>query len=199
MLRELRMEALAWARERAATTGNEVDAMGLLDPKQFDERNVRRRVYDALNVLMAIGVIERDKATRKIVWKGLPAKRRDEQDMLEVRGAERQPTRCAHSDYDGNSRSPSLRCRRLRRRHTAPPRCCARRASRPRSRPLPPPGLTPRPAPCRCPLVSRAQPQQLQQQRGRVARCGVQNRRPRRPRRCHDVPLCCATPRRESF
>lgn len=81
MLHELRTKALEHAR---GVAGHDVDPMTILDPKQFDERNVRRRVYDALNVLMAIGVIERDKTTRRIIWKGLPAKRRDEQDMLEV-------------------------------------------------------------------------------------------------------------------
>lgn len=34
-----------------------------------DEKNVRRRVYDSLNVLMAMGIIERDRKT--IVWRGL--------------------------------------------------------------------------------------------------------------------------------
>ena len=53
--------------------------------QQFDERNVRRRVYDALNVLMAVGVISKDKLARKIVWKGLANKGQDEAEMLEVR------------------------------------------------------------------------------------------------------------------
>jgi hypothetical protein len=35
-----------------------------------DERNVRRRVYDALNVLMAAGVVEKDAAAKKVFWKG---------------------------------------------------------------------------------------------------------------------------------
>lgn len=36
----------------------------------YDEKNIRRRVYDALNVLLAIGVIQKDKKT--ITWSGLP-------------------------------------------------------------------------------------------------------------------------------
>lgn len=37
---------------------------------QYDEKNIRRRVYDALNVLMAMGIIERER--KDIFWKGLP-------------------------------------------------------------------------------------------------------------------------------
>ncbi|KAL5231440.1 hypothetical protein ABZP36_030216 [Zizania latifolia] len=38
--------------------------------QQFDEKNIRRRVYDALNVLMAMDIISKDK--KEIQWKGLP-------------------------------------------------------------------------------------------------------------------------------
>ncbi|KAK9291225.1 hypothetical protein L1049_009413 [Liquidambar formosana] len=38
---------------------------------EFDEKNIRRRVYDALNVLMALDVINKDK--KEIHWKGLPS------------------------------------------------------------------------------------------------------------------------------
>jgi len=41
-----------------------------LDGQLYDEKNIRRRVYDALNVLMAIGVITKEKKT--ITWVGLP-------------------------------------------------------------------------------------------------------------------------------
>ena len=37
---------------------------------QYDEKNIRRRVYDALNVLMAMGIISRER--KEIFWKGLP-------------------------------------------------------------------------------------------------------------------------------
>ncbi|KAM5560097.1 hypothetical protein ABKV19_021314 [Rosa sericea] len=37
---------------------------------QFDEKNIRRRVYDALNVLMAMDIITKEK--KQIQWKGLP-------------------------------------------------------------------------------------------------------------------------------
>lgn len=41
-----------------------------LDIAQSDEKNIRRRVYDALNVLMAMGIIKKQKKT--ILWVGLP-------------------------------------------------------------------------------------------------------------------------------
>ncbi|KAI7746105.1 hypothetical protein M8C21_020893, partial [Ambrosia artemisiifolia] len=40
------------------------------DQKQYDEKNIRRRVYDALNVLMAMDIISKDK--KEIQWRGLP-------------------------------------------------------------------------------------------------------------------------------
>ena len=39
-------------------------------PTKFDEKNIRRRVYDALNVLMAMNIIIKDK--KAIMWRGLP-------------------------------------------------------------------------------------------------------------------------------
>mmetsp|Transcript_2999 Transcript_2999/g.9184 ORF Transcript_2999/g.9184 Transcript_2999/m.9184 type:complete len:279 (+) Transcript_2999:222-1058(+) len=39
-------------------------------PREFDEKNIRRRVYDALNVLMAMDIIEKSK--KEIRWRGLP-------------------------------------------------------------------------------------------------------------------------------
>jgi len=38
--------------------------------QQYDEKNIRRRVYDALNVLMAMDIISKDK--KEIQWKGFP-------------------------------------------------------------------------------------------------------------------------------
>lgn len=40
------------------------------DPSGYDEKNIRRRVYDALNVLMAMGIILKDR--KDITWQGLP-------------------------------------------------------------------------------------------------------------------------------
>lgn len=41
-----------------------------IQQQQYDEKNIRRRVYDALNVLMAMDIISKDK--KEIQWKGLP-------------------------------------------------------------------------------------------------------------------------------
>jgi hypothetical protein len=38
--------------------------------KNHDDKNIRRRVYDALNVLMAMDIITKDK--KEITWQGLP-------------------------------------------------------------------------------------------------------------------------------
>jgi len=42
----------------------------MIGRKAYDEKNIRRRVYDALNVLMAMGIISKDK--KEITWIGLP-------------------------------------------------------------------------------------------------------------------------------
>jgi len=41
--------------------------------KNHDDKNIRRRVYDALNVLMAMDIITKDK--KEITWRGLPGRR----------------------------------------------------------------------------------------------------------------------------
>ncbi|TPX65777.1 hypothetical protein SpCBS45565_g04945 [Spizellomyces sp. 'palustris'] len=55
---------------------------------KFDHKNIRRRVYDALNVLMAMDIIEKDR--KEIRWTGLPAEGsfRRELDVLQRRNAE---------------------------------------------------------------------------------------------------------------
>ena len=40
------------------------------EKQQYDMKNIRRRVYDALNVLMAMNIIEKEK--KEIRWVGLP-------------------------------------------------------------------------------------------------------------------------------
>ena len=60
------------------------------DPKfcadqAYDEKNIRRRVYDALNVLMAMDIISKEK--KEITWTGLPATAK--QDDLETLRAEK--------------------------------------------------------------------------------------------------------------
>ena len=46
----------------------------------FDEKNIRRRVYDALNVLMAMDIISKDK--KEIRWQGLPSAPADRAERL---------------------------------------------------------------------------------------------------------------------
>jgi hypothetical protein len=51
------------------------------DPNaSFDEKNIRRRVYDALNVLMAMDIISKQK--KEITWKGLPTAAKQDMDSM---------------------------------------------------------------------------------------------------------------------
>jgi len=55
----------------------EVDSVGTAGKKKrgaagHDEKNIRRRVYDALNVLDALNIISKEK--KEIRWKGLPSR-----------------------------------------------------------------------------------------------------------------------------
>jgi hypothetical protein len=77
-------------RDKKTTTYNEVAdelvkdfAMSELNEElKYDEKNIRRRVYDALNVLMALDIISKDK--KSISWRGFPSCicENDEQDAL---------------------------------------------------------------------------------------------------------------------
>jgi len=49
---------------------------------QYDQKNIRRRVYDALNVLMAMNIISKEK--KEIKWIGLPTNSAQECHNLEV-------------------------------------------------------------------------------------------------------------------
>lgn len=51
-------------------------------------KNIRRRVYDALNVLMAMNIIEKEK--KEIRWVGLPTSSLQECRRLEEEKAKRQ-------------------------------------------------------------------------------------------------------------
>lgn len=48
---------------------------------QYDQKNIRRRVYDALNVLMAMNIISKEK--KEIRWIGLPTNSLQECQQLE--------------------------------------------------------------------------------------------------------------------
>lgn len=95
-LRHFSMKVCEKVESKGTTTYNEV-ADELVaefskpdDPKfcadqAYDEKNIRRRVYDALNVLMAMDIISKEK--KEITWKGLPATAK--QDDLESLRAEK--------------------------------------------------------------------------------------------------------------
>ncbi|KAL6902367.1 hypothetical protein ACP4OV_005243 [Aristida adscensionis] len=86
-LRQFSMKVCEKVESKGRTTYNEVadelvaeftDPNNNIEPpdpdnpnaQQYDEKNIRRRVYDALNVLMAMDIISKDK--KEIQWKGLP-------------------------------------------------------------------------------------------------------------------------------
>uniref|UniRef100_A0A2I3GBB8 Transcription factor n=1 Tax=Nomascus leucogenys TaxID=61853 RepID=A0A2I3GBB8_NOMLE len=50
--------------------------------KAYDQKNIRRRVYDALNVLMAMNIISKEK--KEIKWIGLPTNSAQECQNLEI-------------------------------------------------------------------------------------------------------------------
>ncbi|XP_073033675.1 transcription factor-like protein DPB [Primulina eburnea] len=81
-LRQFSMKVCEKVESKGRTTYNEVadelvaefadpsNCVTSPDQQQYDEKNIRRRVYDALNVLMAMDIISKDK--KEIQWKGLP-------------------------------------------------------------------------------------------------------------------------------
>jgi len=77
-LRHFSMMVCQKVQQMGTTTYNEVAdelvnnvvALREKEGSMYDEKNIRRRVYDALNVLMALDIISKDK--KEIKWKGLP-------------------------------------------------------------------------------------------------------------------------------
>uniref|UniRef100_A0A2P2LPH5 Transcription factor-like protein DPB n=2 Tax=Rhizophora mucronata TaxID=61149 RepID=A0A2P2LPH5_RHIMU len=81
-LRQFSMKVCEKVESKGTTTYNEVadelvaefadpsSSVSSPDQQQYDEKNIRRRVYDALNVLMALDIISKEK--KEIHWKGLP-------------------------------------------------------------------------------------------------------------------------------
>ena len=81
-LRHFSMKVCEKVESKQRTTYNEVadelvaefskpDDPRFCADQAYDEKNIRRRVYDALNVLMAMNIITKEK--KEIMWKGLPA------------------------------------------------------------------------------------------------------------------------------
>lgn len=85
-LRHFSLMVCKKVEEKGKTTYNEVaDELVLAVVQEhreqnYDEKNIRRRVYDALNVLMAMDIITKDK--KEITWKGLPSGATQDADML---------------------------------------------------------------------------------------------------------------------
>ncbi|CAM9095260.1 unnamed protein product [Hapterophycus canaliculatus] len=80
-LRHFSVKVCRKVEEKGTTTYNEVadelvqelaaeGELGSGKEPHYDDKNIRRRVYDALNVLMAIDIISKDR--KEIKWKGLP-------------------------------------------------------------------------------------------------------------------------------
>ncbi|KAK4776096.1 hypothetical protein SAY87_024057 [Trapa incisa] len=81
-LRQFSMRVCEKVESKGRTTYNEVadelvaefadpcNSLTTPDQQQYEEKNIRRRVYDALNVLMAMDIISKDK--KEIQWRGLP-------------------------------------------------------------------------------------------------------------------------------
>ena len=88
------MKVCEKVKQKGVTTYNEVadelvqeycsysnESMSI-DYWSYDQKNVRRRVYDALNVLMAMKIISKEK--KEIKWIGLPCNKKQECDELEL-------------------------------------------------------------------------------------------------------------------
>lgn len=79
-LRHFSMKVCEKVRKKGTTSYNEVadELVGeftntlnnTVTDQQYDQKNIRRRVYDALNVLMAMNIISKEK--KEIRWLGLP-------------------------------------------------------------------------------------------------------------------------------
>ncbi|XP_058055005.1 transcription factor Dp [Anopheles bellator] len=80
-LRHFSMKVCEKVQAKGTTTYNEVanelvaeetqnNNSPVADPATYDQKNIRRRVYDALNVLMAMKIISKEK--KEIRWHGLP-------------------------------------------------------------------------------------------------------------------------------
>jgi len=100
-LRHFSMKVCEKVEQKGRTTYNEVaDELvaefvnaGIVgdageDGVQYDEKNIRRRVYDALNVLMAMEIITKEK--KQILWKGLPSNTQQESTRMQMDLSSRQ-------------------------------------------------------------------------------------------------------------
>ncbi len=56
--------------------------MNFLILKAYEQKNIRRRVYDAINVLLAMNIIAKDK--KDIRWVGFPVNALFECELIDV-------------------------------------------------------------------------------------------------------------------
>jgi hypothetical protein len=108
-LRHFSAKVCAKVEEKGVTTYNEVaddlvQEIGL-EMGKCDHKNIRRRVYDALNVLMAIDIIRKEK--KEIRWLGLPNEAADDFRSLE---AERAALLERNAEKSRNLREVLRRC-----------------------------------------------------------------------------------------
>lgn len=89
-LRHFSMRVCQKVKEKGVTSYNEVadelvaeecEDAGTPVTGSYDQKNIRRRVYDALNVLMAMNIISKEK--KEIKWLGLPTSSAQECDEIE--------------------------------------------------------------------------------------------------------------------
>lgn len=90
-LRHFSMMVCKKVEEKGETTYNEVadelvkqvmEVRRKEEPNgKFDEKNIRRRVYDSINVLLAMDIIAKEK--KQITWKGLPSTAQHDIQLLE--------------------------------------------------------------------------------------------------------------------
>jgi E2F/DP family winged-helix DNA-binding domain len=92
-LRHFSMRVCQKVKEKVVTSYNEVadelvaeesDDVGASQngSGSYDQKNIRRRVYDALNVLMAMNIISKEK--KEIKWIGLPTSSAQECEDIEL-------------------------------------------------------------------------------------------------------------------
>ncbi|TMW48397.1 hypothetical protein DOY81_006526 [Sarcophaga bullata] len=93
-LRHFSLKVCEKVKVKGMTTYNEVadelvaeEIQNNAFDKNCDQKNIRRRVYDALNVLMALQIISKDK--KEIRWIGLPSNAVEEFSQLEKDNQER--------------------------------------------------------------------------------------------------------------
>lgn len=97
-LRHFSMQVCKKVEEKGQTTHNEVAdelVQEIMEERQragvdmnYDEKNIRRRVYDAINVLMAMDIISKHR--KEIRWRGLPSAAAHEREQLQRERAQLQ-------------------------------------------------------------------------------------------------------------